>query len=402
MSETQTLPVTWWRAPSAQALLALAARIRRGQLTVTLPDGSSHAFAGPEPGAVADIAVHEPRMLRRVLFGGGVGFAESYMDGDWESDDLTALIALALDNWDDLGGTLEGTALFRWRDRLSILGRINTRSKARRHIAQHYDLGNAFYGAWLDPTMTYSSAVFDDKSQTLESAQRSKYRRMARLAGLRPEHHVLEIGCGWGGFALFAAREIGCRVTAVTLSEEQYRSALHRVRAAGMAERVRILLRDYRDLPGRYDRIVSIEMFEAVGERYWPRFFETLRARLAPGGWAALQVITIRHDLWPRYRRGADFIQRYIFPGGLLPSMPALEQRAAASGLAFRDVFSFGTDYAETLARWHRAFDAAWPQIAGLGFDERFRRMWKFYLSYCESGFIDGRIDVKQFRLTPL
>lgn len=380
-------------------LLALGRHLQAGQLHLVLPDGGSYRFSGTRPGPVAKLRVRSPRFLRRVLLGGDIGFAEAYMDGDCDSPDLRALVELALANAESWERLLEGVSFWRLASRLRDLARPNNRFWARRNIARHYDLGNAFYEAWLDPGMAYSAAVFERPDQPLEEAQTAKYRRIAERARLAPSHHLLEIGCGWGGFAIFAAREIGCRVTAITLSAAQHANALRRVREAGLEDRVTVLLRDYRDIQGRFDRIVSIEMLEAVGERYWPVYMRKLSELLAPGGVAALQVITIDDALWPSYRRGVDFIRRYIFPGGLLPAMSVLRDEAARAGLACRDEGGYGQDYALTLAYWHRRFDAAWPRIARLGFDERFRRMWKFYLAYCEGGFRLGRIDVKQFAL---
>jgi cyclopropane-fatty-acyl-phospholipid synthase len=306
---------------------------------------------------------------------------------------------LAAHNDAALGATLRGQTTSRALSRLAHLMRPNTRRGARKNIAAHYDLGNAFYGLWLDRTMTYSSAVFPRPEDDLDLAQEEKYRRMAQMADIRPEHHVLEIGCGWGGFAEFAAREIGCRVTAITISQAQRDYTAKRLADAGLDDRVQVRLVDYRDLEGQYDRIVSIEMIEAVGESWWPTYFARLRELLASGGRAALQAITIDDTQWDSYRRSADFIQRYIFPGGMLPAPAVMKERVEQAGLKQAGEECYGLHYAETLKRWRHSFEESWPRISALGFDERFRRMWRYYLAYCEAGFRTGRIDLRQLAL---
>lgn len=380
--------------------MALVGRIRLGRLSVTLPDGGARVFEGPEPGPSAALQVRHPRFFRRTLTGGHVAFAEAYMDDDCNAADLTALLELAGLNEAAFGAVIEGEPRARVAQRLVHRLRPNSRGGAKRNIARHYDLGNAFYELWLDPSMTYSSAVFEHPAQDLEAAQVNKYRQIARLAGIEPGHEVLEIGCGWGGFAAWAAREIGCRVTAITISRAQYDYAARRLRAAGLGERVDLRLQDYRELGGSYDRIVSIEMLEAVGEGYWQRYFAALRDCLKPGGRAALQLIAIAEEFFEVYRRETDFIQRYIFPGGMLPSSSMLRRQIRDTGLDWRGAEGFGPHYARTLRTWHKAFDEAWYRIAPLGFDERFRRMWKYYLAYCEAGFNIGRIDVLQAALS--
>ncbi len=387
-------------SPSRRVLDALASRIASGVLTVTLPNGERVTYRGSQPGPAANIRIHRLRTFRRVLTGGDVGFAQSYIDGDWDSDNVVALIELAARNEASLGQAIEGRLWARALNRGIHLLRRNTKRGSRRNIAAHYDLGNEFYRLWLDPTMTYSAALFADPGETLEAAQERKYARMAEIASLRPEHEVLEIGCGWGGFCVWAACEIGCRVTAVTISQSQYDYAKARIAAAGLSDRVEVRLQDYRDLRGQYDRIVSIEMLEAVGERYWPVFFETLRARLTPGGRAALQVITIDDAAFPAYRDRADFVQRYVFPGGMLPSPSALRAAVGGAGLSWERDSDHGADYVRTLVDWHWRFEQAWPEIAALGFDERFHRLWRYYLAYCEAGFRSGRVGLMQVGLS--
>lgn len=377
-------------------VLALAGRIETGELSITLPHGGERTFAGHCLGPRARLHVHDPSVFRRILLGGTLALAESYMAGGCDSPDLVALVDLVIRNEDELLRSLDGRPWARMLPRLGRWLRPNSKRGARRNIAWHYDLGNDFYALWLDPTMTYSAAVFDRPEQPLEAAQTNKYRRMAELATIGPDDHVLEVGCGWGGFCSWAAKEIGCRLTAITISRDQYNFAAQRLQAEGLNDRVDLRFQDYRDLDGSFDRIVSIEMLEAVGEKYWPTYFAMLRDRLRPGGRAALQVITIDDRHYEAYRNDVDFIQRYIFPGGHLPSPRRLRAQVAGAGLDWQGADCIGSHYARTLKIWRRSFEASWPDIEALGFDERFRRMWRYYLAYCEAGFKTGRIDVLQ------
>ncbi|NBB84127.1 MAG: methyltransferase domain-containing protein [Alphaproteobacteria bacterium] len=381
-------------------MLALGPRLRVGTLDVTLPDGSTRRFGGAEPGPAADLTIRSDTLARRFLTRGNLGFCEGYIEGDWVSDDVERLFVFFLMNQDALADEMAGKAWVRVLQRLVHMMRPNDRTGARRNIAAHYDLGNAFYEKWLDPSMTYSSAVFGEGEEDLTAAQRRKYALLAERMDLGEGDHVLEIGCGWGGFAEFAAAERGAKVTAITISREQHAYASRRIQAAGLADKVEVRLQDYRDTDGRFDRIASIEMFEAVGEKYWPQFFGTLRDRLAPGGTAALQVITIADRFFDQYRRSADYIQRYIFPGGMLPSPEALGREVErAGGLRLAGMTGFRHDYAVTLREWNQRFQDAWPDIRALGFDERFKRMWEQYLHYCAAGFQVGTIDVKQLAI---
>ena len=338
------------------------------------------------------------RLLSRVVMRGDLGFAESYMAGEWDTNDLTALLKAIGAN--EAGSRIrQGLFSEQMRERVRHALRSNSRQGSRRNIAYHYDLSNDFYARWLDPSMTYSSAIFDKPGLSLEAAQQRKYQRLLDALGAQPGDHILEIGCGWGGFAEEAARR-GCRVTGVTLSREQLAYATDRIRRGGLDELVTLQFRDYRDIAEKYDHVVSIEMFEAVGERYWPLYYEKLRACLRPGGKAALQIITIDDRAYHYYRRRTDFIQRYIFPGGMLPPVNKLEQLAQDAGLEIEEKRFYGRDYATTLKQWHRAFDACRDEVTALGFDENFRRMWKYYLSYCEAGFLLGRIDLLQIVLS--
>jgi cyclopropane-fatty-acyl-phospholipid synthase len=391
-----------WGTPAMRMLAGVAGLFDRGRLTVVAPDGTSRRF-GAASGPVdvdATLVVRRPGFVYRVLRGGALGFAEAYLDGDVDTPDLHPLLALFLANSDALAARWRGGPLARTAGRLYHRLRPNSKRGAKRNIHAHYDLGNAFYASWLDPSMTYSSALFTE-GDDLEAAQRRKYRRLAERLGLGPDRHVLEVGCGWGGFAVTAAGEYGSRVTALTISAEQYAYAERRVAEAGVADRVEVRFQDYRDLDGRFDAVASIEMFEAVGEAWWPVYFEKLKEAVRPEGSVGLQVITIDDAHFEDYRRNVDFIQRYVFPGGMLPSPTVLEETARRAGLELRERFTFGLDYARTLRTWTERFGHAWPDIRRLGFDERFRRLWSYYLAYCEAGFRAGTIDVEQSIFRP-
>ena len=375
----------------------LAQRMLAGQLTLILPKGRRLLLSGEKTGPEVTVEIHRFRALWRAITRGELGLAESFMNGEWKASDLVGLMELALTAKAGFEWLVKIYSSIDFINRHRSLRRPNTRAGAAANIAYHYDLGNAFYAEWLDKTMTYSSALFTRTNLSLADAQNEKYRRIARILDLRPDDRVLEIGCGWGGFAEYAAREIGCHITGVTLSNEQANYARERLMREGLGERADIRLQDYRDLQGVYDKIVSIEMFEAVGEEYWPLYFNVLRERLMPGGRAALQVITVAESLFERYRRRIDFIRRYVFPGGLLPSQKAFASAVDKAGLELRDRFFFGASYATTLQQWRSRFQTRWNDIAHQGFDERFFRMWTYYLSYCEAGFRMQLVDVGQF-----
>ena len=370
-----------------------------GGVEVGLPSGQRLRIGGREPGPEARLDVRDYRGFKRILSSAGVGFAEGYMAGEWDTPDLHALLEAISLNFDRLADLMQGNPLARLAHVLGHALNTNTRSGSRRNIEAHYDLGNAFYEKWLDPTLSYSSALYERANQPLEEAQTNKYAALARRLELNADHHVLEIGCGWGGFAEFAAKEVGARVTGVTISPAQFEFARRRMFEKGLAEKADIRLVDYRDVTGAFDRVASIEMFEAVGERYWPAYFAKIHEVLKSGGRAGLQIITIRDDLFASYRAQVDFIQRYIFPGGMLPSQARLKQEAARAGLDWQEATGFGQDYARTLSEWADRFQQAWREITPLGFDERFRRLWCFYLSYCRAGFVTGRTDVLQLTL---
>lgn len=387
------------KAPaSAKAVLLALLQLKGGSAAIALPDGRVLLF-GDGSGPQVDFRIRSYHFARRVLKNGDIGFAEGLMAGEWESNDLSALLTLLASNVERFTRLLEGGPLGKAVHWLRHLSNANTKSGSRRNILAHYDLGNAFYSAWLDASMTYSSARFDAQVRDLEAGQRAKYKALAEHLDLKAGDHVLEIGCGWGGFAEFAAREYGARVTGITISDEQLAYARARMEKAGLTDRVEIRRQDYRDVEGQFDKVASIEMFEAVGEKYWPAYFAKIANVLKPGGRAGLQIITIRDELFDTYRKRADFIQRYVFPGGMLASVERLREETAKVGLVWREVEAFGQSYADTLAEWAKRFKAKWTDIHALGFDERFKQLWLFYLSYCEAGFRTGRTDVVQLEL---
>jgi cyclopropane-fatty-acyl-phospholipid synthase len=405
MTDLKTTPRTTRRDRWSRLALHIAGLIRCGHLTLVLPDRSTHRIDAVAPGPDATVIVKDSRALRRLVTGGSLGWAEAYIDDLWETPDLRAVMALAAANEAEFEKVLYGNFWMRLISNVAHRLRPNTRKGAKRNIIEHYDLGNAFYAEWLDPTMTYSSALFTSSADTLEQAQLRKIQRLCDALELRPGMSLLEIGCGWGAFAEVAARDYGCRVVGITLSPAQLEFAAARIERAGLSDRVEFRLQDYRDVTEQFDRIASIEMFEAVGERFWPQYFNTLRERLRPGGLVGLQTITIEDRLFPAYRASADFIQRHVFPGGMLPSPQRLKEEVDRAGLAWRDAHWFGHDYAETLARWNERFQSVWPRLSGatrlsrVPCDDRFKRLWEYYLLYCETGFRAGWTDVGQILL---
>ncbi|MFP4154809.1 MAG: class I SAM-dependent methyltransferase [Halothiobacillaceae bacterium] len=402
MSSTHTQdlnPLDFELPMGARWLRGLLERLQLGQLQLVFDDGRTLDFTSPRPELHARWHLHHPaRLFTRVARLGDVGFAEGYIEGDWSSPDLTNLIEIAARNFELMRDDLRASFWARLGHRLQHWLRANHRRGSRRNIAAHYDLGNDFYRLWLDETMTYSAAWFEDPEQPLARAQDAKYERLLDLLDAEPGQTLLEIGCGWGGMAEHAARR-ALDVTAITLSREQHHFALERIASSGLSDRARIRLVDYRDVDGQFDRIVSIEMFEAVGERYWPTYFRNVHDRLAPGGRAAIQVITIDESVFEEYRREPDFIQLYIFPGGMLPTPTEFSRQAEQAGLVVRDRTFFGPAYAHTLMHWRHQFERQADNLAALGYDERFQRMWRYYLAYCEAGFNAGRIDVMQVLL---
>ena len=384
---------------SVKIVFLLLNRLSQGHLQVALPDGRVFEFGATSPEGASVIKVHDLKFFKRVLRHGSMSFAEAYMDGDWSTPDLAKLLTMLNRNMTDIAEAIDRNKFTNLLNRLIHILRPNTRAGSKRNIHAHYDLGNEFYSLWLDNTMTYSSALFRDSQQSLREAQNAKYCALAESANIGPDDHVLEIGCGWGGFAEYAAREIGCKVTGITISNEQLAYARNRIAMAGLADKVDFQFRDYRDVSEQYDKIVSIEMFEAVGESYWPTYFAQVKNLLKPGGRAGLQIITIANERFAAYRKKADFIQRYIFPGGMLPSPEKLDEAFDTAGLKLAHREDFALDYARTLAEWHDKFLKVWPEVEALGFDARFKQMWRYYLAYCEAGFRTNSIDVSHFTL---
>ena len=375
-------------------------RIPRGRVDMILPDGRHFRAEGRDAGHVAELHVHNADLFARLIREGDLGFCEAYMDGWWSTPDLQAFMDLVHDDAEEMYDGFPGQRLVRAYEQLRFWLQSNSKRQARKNISYHYDLGNDFYGLWLDDTMTYSSAKFESGQEPLEKAQEQKYASMIDQMGAQAGDHVLEIGCGWGGFAQYAARERGIKVTGLTISQEQFKYATDRIEKAGLSDMVTFKLQDYRDETGTYDGVASIEMFEAVGEKYWPVYFDTLRDRLKPGRNATLQIITVHDARWEVYKRGVDFIQKYIFPGGMLPSPTVLRQQVEKAGLRVAHSIEFGESYSQTLRRWHDDFNAKWDQVAALGFDDRFRRMWNFYLTSCAGTFHSGNCDVTQITVT--
>jgi cyclopropane-fatty-acyl-phospholipid synthase len=390
------------QAPArARLVLSMLQRLSQGCLQLQLPNSTGARFGHGEPHAYANVL--DWGVFERVIKRGDIGFAESYMDGQFTTDDLAKLLTLLNANRQAIDAALYGSWWGGLFYRIKHLFNRNTRAKARDNIQVHYDLGNAFYKRWLDPTMTYSAALFEgDVTRTLEQAQHAKIARMFEQMYVQRGARVLEIGFGWGGVAEHAARQ-GVHVTGLTLSQEQLVYARERLQRAGLSDLATFKLQDYRDegIDGaqRYDAIVSVEMFEAVGEAYWDSYFECLARNLKPGGHASIQTIVIDEALFERYRSGTDFIQQYIFPGGMLPSQERFEARAKRAGFTLKSKLNFGMDYARTLACWRDAFMANHAEIKAQGFDDRFMRMWEFYLAYCEAGFTTRSTDVVQYTL---
>lgn len=390
--------------PFQSLVLESFRKFRRGALTVTLPDGSRRVFGGLDKERTAELTVRDGEFFRRCVFYGAIGFAESYMAGEWDTPDLTRLLAWLIRNADDADAletqASRGTGAFNILhliNRLAHLGRPNSLETSRTNISEHYDLSNEFFQLWLDPTMTYSSGFFDPPDATLEAAQIEKYDRLCRKLQLSERDHVLEIGSGWGGFSLHAAKTYGSRITTVTISEEQFAEASQRFQKAGLADRIRILLADYRTLRGSFDKIVSIEMLEAVGDRYVDGYFAKIDELLKPHGLAALQAILCPDRQYPILRDGVDFIQKHIFPGSLLMCNARILQAVNRAGnMNLFDYEDMAPHYARTLRIWRENFEARLDEVRALGFDEVFIRKWRYYLSYCEAAFGTRHITVAQ------
>ena len=395
-------------APSAaHATLKLLMRLKHGTLTVKLPDGSVQRYGGnSENGQNPQASLHllNWNVCSAALKSGDIGFAESYMAGDWTTPHLTDLLQVFIVNRKEVEDVIYGTWLGRFVYRVKHLLNRNTKANSQKNIHAHYDLGNAFYELWLDGTMNYSSAIFETPETSMQDAQHAKVRRALRMARVKPDDRVLEIGCGWGALAEKATKEFGASVVGVTLSTEQLEWANQRLLREGVASKADLRLQDYRDIGKTtqdepFDAICSIEMVEAVGREYWPEYFQTVSRLLKPGGHACIQSIVIADELFERYLTSTDFIQQYVFPGGCLPCPKEFRAQAALAGLQVVDEFSFGQDYARTLQLWREQFTAQHAHVLQLGFDERFIRIWEFYLSYCEAAFLEANTDVVQYTL---
>ena len=372
-------------------------RIKAGELRAVFPSNFQKVYSGARVGPTADIQINSWKLVPRLLLSGDMGLAESFLSGEWETSNLTQLILLGDINERALGNAVTPSKFINLIEKIRHQRRDNSKRGSRRNIAAHYDLGNEFYSHWLDNSMSYSSALFKDFGEKLEVGQNRKYQRLAKALKLKEGDQVLEIGCGWGGFAEIAAKEYKCNVVGITLSNEQAKFAKRRMQETQLTNLVDIRIEDYRDVQGSFDKIVSIEMFEAVGEEHWRNYFETIKTRLKPGGLAGIQSITIANEFFDTYKKRPDFIQKYIFPGGILPSEDKLNNAVSSAGLKILDDYYFGKSYAETLRRWQSTFEQKWGDIKNLGFDEKFQKMWRYYLSYCEAGFETGHINVGQF-----
>lgn len=381
---------------TTKIFLAMMNKIQMGTLDLVLPCGERKIFNGKNPGPKAFLKINSHKVVKGLFSSSDIALAEAYRDGLIETDDPTSLMLLACLNQEILEKAFSGNFFGMIYYRLRHLTKFNSRKGSKKNIHAHYDLGNSFYKLWLDPTMTYSSAIFKNQDDSLEVAQQNKYQRIIDSLDLKPTDHILEIGCGWGGFATMAAIQSGCKVTCLTLSNEQALYSKKLVKELNLEEQIDIKICDYRDELGSYDHVVSIEMIEAVGEKYWDTYFTTINERLKVGGKAHIQSITIKDELFDSYRKSTDFIQQFIFPGGMVLAPKMIKSKALKCGLILQDYFEFGPDYAETLKRWREAFAKKISEIKTIGFDENFIKIWNFYYCYCEAGFMSRRIDVAQ------
>ena len=374
-------------------------KMNTGRLDFELPDGRIFRAHGKNPGPISHLEINNSDVFARLIREGDLGFCDAYLDGWWSTPDLQVFLDLVHADNDEMYDAFPGMGMVRAWEKFRFWLQSNSKSQAKKNISYHYDLGNDFYKLWLDETMTYSSAIFKTGQESTESAQIEKYSSLVDQMGAKEGDHILAIGCGWGGFAEYAAKERGLKVTGLTISKEQLKYAENRIKVAGLSHLVNFKLQDYRDERGKYDGIASIEMFEAVGEKYWPAYFDCVKNCLYPGKQATLQIITIQEARWEIYRRGVDFIQKYIFPGGMLPSPAVLRSEVERAGLKVVNSIEFGESYSQTLRRWHETFNVKWDEISEMGFDDRFRRMWNFYLTSCASTFRYGNCDVTQITI---
>ena len=374
-------------------LTNIGRKITIGDLTITLPNNENLKFTG-KGDLKSNLKLNSYMPLIRTIISGHVGFAESYLKGEWTSNDLESLLEIMVTNLPEAFSPKSKMHLA--YNRIIHFFRENTKSRARKNIQYHYDLGNDFYKLWLDKTMTYSSGIFKDEKESLHRAQENKYQALIDNLNIEPHHKVLEIGCGWGGFAEYAAKNVGCSIKGITISPSQLKFATNRIKDSKLENKVSLELCDYRDLKGKYDRVVSIEMIEAVGEKYWKNYFRKIKDVLKKDGMAGIQVILINNKSYQKYSRSVDFIQKYVFPGGMLPSQDKLNENYLEAGLVEVNSHSFGKSYAKTLAIWHKEFLNSLSSIKKLGFDIKLERIFKYYFSYCKAGFNSEKIDVAQ------
>tara|TARA_B100000579_G_scaffold428997_1_gene440065 strand:+ start:1735 stop:2925 length:1191 start_codon:yes stop_codon:yes gene_type:complete len=372
-------------------------KIKYGELSVKFPSGSIRTFRGNTGDNIADLTINNYKFVSKIFKRKSIGFAESYMDGDFSSSNLTNLLLLAFNNEKHFLENLKSNIFFNIYSKLKHFLNENTKAQSKKNIEYHYDLGNKFYTKWLDRSMTYSSAYFEDENENLFDAQLKKYHKIAETLNLNENSKVLEIGCGWGGFSTYAAKNFKSQIDAITISKAQFEYASDKIQKEGLGEKVSIKFKDYRDIENQYSNVASIEMFEAVGKKYWEKYFDVVRNSLLNSGKAALQIITIDEKRSFKYQNQPDFIQQYIFPGGMLPTKKELFEINQKIGLNFRETSSFGLSYAKTLKMWNNQFQNSWNDLVQLGFNQRFKRMWEFYLAYCETGFISKSTDVSHF-----
>jgi len=375
-------------------------KIKKGSLIVSYPDNEKILYKGTQKGYEAEIKLYNYKVFSKLLIKGSIGFAESYMEKDFTSENLSKLLLFAYDNQSFfIKKGLLSEILNKYRKVKHRLNE-NTKSRSKKNISFHYDLGNEFYKLWLDPSMTYSSGIFTNSIKDLYIAQKNKYKQIANNLNLNENSNVLEIGCGWGGFSSYIAKEYGSTVNAITISKEQFEFTSKKIFNEGLNEKVNVEMRDYRDIDKKYTNIASIEMFEAVGKKYWKVFFNILKESLSEEGSAALQIITIKDEKAEFYQNNPDFIQQYIFPGGVLPSKKQLKDINFQLGLNINEIQNFSNSYVKTLNIWNNKFQNSWPQIASQGFKDKFKKMWEYYFSYCEVGFTEGTTDVSHFIIT--
>ncbi len=370
-----------------------------GSITIEWPNGITNKIDAYKHGPHAHLKIADNNVIKEIIHGGSVKFAELYMDKRISSKNLTSLMHYCALNNDQAEETFKISLTKYLYNKFLHFKNRNTKIQAKKNISYHYDLGNQFYRYWLDKSMTYSSAIFSNQYDKLELAQKNKYKKLAELSAIKNGDTILEIGCGWGGFSEFLGKNYNCKITAITISKEQFNFAKKRIEEANLSKKVKVLFCDYRNIEGEFDKIVSIEMFEAVGKDYWNVFFDKIESILKPNGNIGLQLITIDDKIYDVYKKNPDFIQKYIFPGGMLPSFKILENIISNNSLYIESVNSYANDYAKTLSLWKQEFNKNWENIEKLGFDETFNRMWNYYLSYCEGGFLSKNIDLKQINL---